>query len=1093
MVGPIEGYMNVYREIMNSKSFSSLDKYLENLQNQECEEILNMLGYFDFNFKTSDEELNHLAEKIGENKGKLIPFISGTLFYYFDCLDNDCYPLGYMAYLLENNSLYQGIQKDVLEFIASRAAGRKNKIKAKASGEDIKKLYSICNTNPKFSSLEYKGDNLRKILSDIPRYDVRCGLGELPQKYQRLVEKAKSFNKPILYHINITAKEEELLREASFSIMHGLYRNPVLEEFLKNGIDEGSVLFLALLCFSRNIEQNDSNFWQPFSNWIHCNDIEIQRVTKECTDKAFSRIETLRDESGRNLYVATCQMHAIVSNKRSSLEKLAQFFLKIYKRNGYITKGEWEDDIEQELLDSLTNKIVLDLPPETINAYHHNDEETMSMLMGAYSNFLKSIESIIDTGSILKNGDYIDDYLSSFLSENSAAKNAIWEKNSKKSTSRPFVYLDRLDNKIKLFIGAVDEIESPYLSVEIGGEKIETIEVVDGKTVWTKINFNPSYLGKELVFRDGDRPIYAKTISTNLVFECESGNYKQVTNLRRINGKSFIVVADEDEYISESCQASGETEETTGKPIVKGYASDDCPFIYKGQISLPKGKRIGVYNGIKGECLVNNVKYRNGDKRYKLYRSMPDFYVTLNSSQNVSDIVISVNGESFGFDFVEEHVSDGDRQITVALIKSRKQPASGTFVRLITSIHGRILFEDSFYLIKDFQYSFYGKSVFFSDKEDCEIDITYSECPNLFKGKYYSFPMKRKVKELNFTINGPNSNEKLEITPCVVRFVKPDGNDFHMNEIYSLRELFLLDQLTLTTEGHGFSLSIYDDAGVELMRLKEVSEKKWSLGAINDLADRDGLLSLCLGIDEKKRKGICKFFSKPIIMPTSSTINTFEHKGDFDLHEEGSFFSYVLYGEPGTGCSLQVESENGHIYSDELKLTIPPCKFIEDEIKINKKLLPGKYRIRMKCPIKKGFISTEYSTYSNYIKWGTCVFVSRVHKCKTCNNRIVSEKTLKNTFILFETDVNKIEKPFHTTASVGSISPEGNFEYISKNSLKVNVCYNKNINAFYITSLRNNDDSPLMYRQLTGKDSKSEVMQNTLTFERAELFKGDTI
>ena len=105
----------------------------------------------------------------------------------------------------------------------------------------------------------------------------------------------------------------------------------------------------------------------------------------------------------------------------------------------------------------------------------------------------------------------------------------------------------------------------------------------------------------------------------------------------------------------------------------------------------------------------------------------------------------------------------------------------------------------------------------------------------------------------------------------------------------------------------------------------------------------------------------------------------------------------------------------------------------------------------------------------------------------------MSEKTLKNTFILFETDVNKIEKPFHTTASVGSISPEGNFEYISKNSLKVNVCYNKNINAFYITSLRNNDDSPLMYRQLTGKDSKSEVMQNTLTFERAELFKGDTI
>ena len=136
--------MNVYREIMNSKSFSSLDKYLENLQNQECEEILNMLGYFDFNFKTSDEELNHLAEKIGENKGKLIPFISGTLFYYFDCLDNDCYPLGYMAYLLENNSLYQGIQKEVLGFIASRAAGRKNKIKAKASGEDIKKKVFDC-------------------------------------------------------------------------------------------------------------------------------------------------------------------------------------------------------------------------------------------------------------------------------------------------------------------------------------------------------------------------------------------------------------------------------------------------------------------------------------------------------------------------------------------------------------------------------------------------------------------------------------------------------------------------------------------------------------------------------------------------------------------------------------------------------------------------------------------------------------------------------------------------------------------------------------------------------------------------------------
>ena len=129
---------------MNSKSFSSLDKYLENLQNQEREEILNMLGYFDFNFKTSDEELNHLAEKIGENKGKLIPFISGTLFYYFDCLDNDCYPLGYMAYLLENNSLYQGIQKEVLGFIASRAAGRKNKIKAKASGEDIKKKVFDC-------------------------------------------------------------------------------------------------------------------------------------------------------------------------------------------------------------------------------------------------------------------------------------------------------------------------------------------------------------------------------------------------------------------------------------------------------------------------------------------------------------------------------------------------------------------------------------------------------------------------------------------------------------------------------------------------------------------------------------------------------------------------------------------------------------------------------------------------------------------------------------------------------------------------------------------------------------------------------------
>ena len=36
-------------------------------------------------------------------------------------------------------------------------------------------------------------------------------------------------------------------------------------------------------------------------------------------------------------------------------------------------------------------------------------------------------------------------------------------------------------------------------------------------------------------------------------------------------------------------------------------------------------------------------------------------------------------------------------------------------------------------------------------------------------------------------------------------------------------------------------------------------------------------------------------------------------------------------------------------------------------------------------------------------------------------------------------------------------------------------------------------DSPLLYRQLTGKDSKSEVMQNTLTFEGAELFKGDTI
>ena len=51
MVGPIEGYMNVYREIMNSKSFSSLDKYLENLQNPECVELLNMLRLFDFNFK----------------------------------------------------------------------------------------------------------------------------------------------------------------------------------------------------------------------------------------------------------------------------------------------------------------------------------------------------------------------------------------------------------------------------------------------------------------------------------------------------------------------------------------------------------------------------------------------------------------------------------------------------------------------------------------------------------------------------------------------------------------------------------------------------------------------------------------------------------------------------------------------------------------------------------------------------------------------------------------------------------------------------------------------------------------------------------
>ena len=116
-----------------------------------------------------------------------------------------------------------------------------------------------------------------------------------------------------------------------------------------------------------------------------------------------------------------------------------------------------------------------------------------------------------------------------------------------------------------------------------------------------------------------------------------------------------------------------------------------------------------------------------------------------------------------------------------------------------------------------------------------------------------------------------------------------------------------------------------------------------------------------------------------------------------------------------------------------------------------------------------------------------------MRKCKICNNRIVSEKTLKNTFILFETDANRIEKPFQANASIGSISPEGNFEYLSKNCFKVNVCYNKNTNAFYITSLRNNDDSPLLYRQLTGKDSKSEVIQNTLTFEGAELFKGDTI
>ena len=79
MVGLNEGYMNEDREIMNSKSFSSLDKYLDKLPDLECVEILNMLGCFDFSFRISDEELNHLAEKIGENKRDLIPFISGIL------------------------------------------------------------------------------------------------------------------------------------------------------------------------------------------------------------------------------------------------------------------------------------------------------------------------------------------------------------------------------------------------------------------------------------------------------------------------------------------------------------------------------------------------------------------------------------------------------------------------------------------------------------------------------------------------------------------------------------------------------------------------------------------------------------------------------------------------------------------------------------------------------------------------------------------------------------------------------------------------------------------------------------------------------
>lgn len=1098
MIDIPKGYLHEYSVIESAKSFRSLDSYLDCLQDQNSIEILNMFGYFDYHFKVKDEELDYLAEKIGDNKKRLIPFISGTLSNYFDSLDKKDCLLAYMAYLLKNNSLYQGVQQEVLGFISNRMTKQKVTIKAKATGDDISKLYSFFPSGRSRFSSEYKGSELGRILMAIPSYDIECDLGELPKKYNALIEKARSFNKPILYHISISEKEEELLREASFAIFHNLYRNPVLEGLVKNGIGEDSILLLTLLCFSRNVEQEDNNsFWKPFSNWIYCGDIASQTIREKCISRAFSRIKILSSNIGTNRYVWTCHMHAIVANRRPSLEKLAQFFLKIYKRNGYITKGDWEDDIEEELVNSLTNKVVHDLPLETTEAYNYNDEETLDVLMGSYRRFLESIEDIIGTGSTTKNGDYIDDYLSSFLMEDRNANRAIKKSATKKVHLPPFIYLDLPDRKIKMSIRSMDDIESEYLSIVIGGKEVTKVKAVNGHTNWTRIDFEPSYLGKNIVFMDGERPMYSKTISPNLIFECDSDYHKQVESLRKVYGKNFIVVADKDEYEGNFCIPMGTIEETTGKPIVRAYAGDNCTFIYKDQISLPKGKKIETCNGITGDCLVDKVIYKKGGRSHKVYRSMPDFYITLKDTMPVSNLKVSVNGESYKYDAIEKSVSDEDNNtISIALIKLERQPESGTFIRLIASIDGHILFEDSFLLIKDFKYSFIGNSIFSSEREECEIDITCSDRKNLFLGKNYHFPMKRRVNELNFSINGPQSKEKLEITPCVIRFEDKNASEFHMNEVYSLKELFDMDKLSLTTEGHGFSLSVHDSKGDIVMRLKEVSEKTWKMGALKDLEDQTDLFSLCLIIDETQKIEICRFFSNPMVMPASGKINTYKATGDFALHEEGDFFHYVLYAAPDTKCSLVVESEFGHEYSEEIIPTIAGSNVLKGEIKINKKLLPGKYRIKMEYNRGIGFTSKKETTYSDFLKWGSTAFVSQVLKCKIRNGRIPTEKKLKNVFILFETVAKNFDKPITVVASIGSMSDgttDGKFECRKKESFLVTIKYNKNNNTMKVYELKCRDDKPLTYQQLTGKESEAIIEQNTLILGEAKIYRGETI